>query len=122
MYPIVKQLHVILVITSITLFQFRYWRFHVGQKSPKLIFKIAPHVIDTALLISGISLAVLAHFSPLNTPWLLYKLLLLVGYILLGAIAMKRHGMIQWLSYLLATIFVLTMVLLAMYKSTWPLT
>lgn len=121
MYPIVKQLHVILVITSITLFQFRYWRFQVYKQTPHRFFKVLPHGIDTLLMLSGISLAVMAHISPINSSWLLYKLLLLLAYILLGTLAMKRQGMTQWLSYLLASAVVLYMLLIAYHKTAWPL-
>lgn len=121
MYPIVKQLHVILVITSITLFQFRYWRFQVYKQTPHRFFKVLPHGIDTLLMLSGIGLAVMAHISPINSSWLLYKLLLLLAYILLGTLAMKRQGMTQWLSYLLASAVVLYMLLIAYHKTAWPL-
>lgn len=53
------------------------------------ITKILPHVIDTLLLISGISLAVVHSISPLQTPWLAAKLVAVVAYIGLGIVAFK---------------------------------
>ena len=52
--------------------------------------RIAPHVVDAALLASGVTLAVLIRASPLAQPWLAAKLLALLGYIVLGAIALRR--------------------------------
>jgi len=53
------------------------------------IVKILPHIIDTLLLVSGISLAVISQQNPLIYHWLLAKLMLLLTYILLGSVALK---------------------------------
>lgn len=52
--------------------------------------RIAPHIIDTALLGSAITLAMMLNISPLETPWLLAKIIALLLYITLGTIAIKR--------------------------------
>ena len=52
--------------------------------------RIVPHVIDTALLVLGIWLAWSARFNPLNEPWLMAKIVLLVVYVLLGVWALRR--------------------------------
>ena len=52
--------------------------------------KIAPHIIDTILLVSGISLIIITKQYPLQEPWLLAKLVALVAYIGLGTMALKR--------------------------------
>jgi uncharacterized membrane protein SirB2 len=49
-----------------------------------------PHVVDTLLLISGIWMAVNLRLNPLTTDWLAAKLLALIGYVVLGAIALRR--------------------------------
>ena len=56
----------------------------------KKVLKISPHVNDTLLLASGITLAVLAGFSPMAQPWLATKIVLLIVYIGLGTIVIKR--------------------------------
>jgi uncharacterized membrane protein SirB2 len=53
------------------------------------VAKIAPHVVDTVLLVSAIALAWILRLSPLATPWLLAKIVALVAYIALGMIALK---------------------------------
>ncbi len=51
--------------------------------------KIAPHVVDTLLLVSAIGLALAVRQYPFVHGWLTAKLLALVGYIVLGSIALK---------------------------------
>lgn len=49
-----------------------------------------PHVIDTALLASAVTLAVLSGQYPLAQGWLSAKVLALLLYIVLGTVALKR--------------------------------
>ncbi|MEZ5470165.1 MAG: SirB2 family protein [Marinicella sp.] len=120
MYPILKQIHIILVICSLTFFQFRFWFYRVKQNELSKSFKVAPHVIDTLLFTSGIGLALMTGFSPGNSPWLLYKLMALLFYIVFGVLAMKKSGIMQWLGYLMATTAVAYIIFTATQKSAWP--
>jgi uncharacterized membrane protein SirB2 len=52
--------------------------------------RIAPHAIDTLFLATGIWLAIRIGQYPFVQPWLTAKVLALVGYIILGSIALKR--------------------------------
>lgn len=52
--------------------------------------RIAPHVVDSALLAAGVTMAVIGHISPLAHPWLATKIGALAAYIVLGSIALKR--------------------------------
>jgi uncharacterized membrane protein SirB2 len=63
------------------------------QDSPRLQtkgVKIVPHVVDTLLLLSGIGLVVVLHYSVGSSPWLITKIVALIVYIVLGTIALKR--------------------------------
>jgi len=51
--------------------------------------KTLPHVVDTVLLASAIGLAWMLRLSPLDATWLMAKIVALVAYIVLGAIALK---------------------------------
>ena len=51
---------------------------------------MAPHVNDTLLLAARVGMAVVGGFNPLTTPWLATKLVLLLAYIGLGTLALKR--------------------------------
>ena len=63
------------------------------RRSPMLTrrwVRIAPHVVDTLLLLSGITLVIQYRIYPTEQPWLAAKLLALVIYIVVGSIALKR--------------------------------
>ena len=54
--------------------------------------RIAPHVIDTFLLVFGISLAVSLSLSPLANGWLMAKIVGLIAYIGFGVMAMRASS------------------------------
>lgn len=86
-----KTLHVGLVLLSLAGFSLRGW--WMLRDSPWLrhrATRVLPHMVDTLLLISGAGLAYVTDISPLEHSWLAVKLLALVGYILLGTVALKR--------------------------------
>lgn len=65
--------------------------------------KIAPHIVDTALILSAIALAWQLGISPFTTPWLAAKIVALLLYIAIGMIALKlgktkRIRLIAWLT------------------------
>ena len=78
--------------------------------------KVVPHIVDTALLLSAVTLAIQLSISPLSTPWLMAKIVALLLYILLGTIAIKR-GKIRkirlaaWLSAQLVFIYIVAVAL-----------
>jgi uncharacterized membrane protein SirB2 len=48
-----------------------------------------PHVVDTVLLASALTLAWMARLDPASTPWLAAKVLGLIVYIMLGSLALR---------------------------------
>ena len=52
-------------------------------------FKVAPHIIDTFLLLSAVALMVTIQQYPFVNPWLTEKLLAVLAYIALGVMAFK---------------------------------
>lgn len=90
MYEAFKWVHVGCVIASGTGFVARGALMLID--SPLLaarFVRIAPHVVDTALLASAIAMASLAQLSPLTQPWLAAKFVALLAYIALGALALR---------------------------------
>lgn len=84
-------IHIASAIVSIVGF---VWRWQLALRSSSVLqnkaVKILPHIIDTILLGSGIWLCVLIDEYPFVESWLTAKLILLVVYIGLGTIAIKR--------------------------------
>ena len=65
--------------------------FWMIQESPMLQVKpvkILPHIIDTFLLLSALSLLFVMGFGLLSQGWLVHKIGLLLVYIVLGMIAL----------------------------------
>ena len=87
----IKFVHVSCVLLSYTLFFLRgNWMLRNSAKLQQRWVRIVPHVIDTLLLASAITLAVRLEVSPLDAPWLLSKIVALLLYIALGAVAIRR--------------------------------
>ena len=107
-------------LVSISTFVVRgYWR---RSGSPLLHSKLTgvlPHVVDTALLLSGIGLAVQWAVNPLENSWLMAKLIALVVYIVLGMIALKRGRTLRQrtMAWIVAILVFAYMVAVAFTKS-----
>ncbi len=91
-YAALKALHVGSAVLSITGFTARGVLMLKGSPLLQASFvRIAPHVIDTVLLSSAIALAWLSGQYPIAQAWLTAKVVALLAYIVLGAVAL-RHG------------------------------
>lgn len=90
-YPAIKSAHVALALASGTLFALRGLLraagTEAGNRRPVPLLSVA---IDTGLLVAGVSLIFALKLNPATTPWLAVKLLLLLAYIVLGSLALKR--------------------------------
>lgn len=95
-YLAVKSLHLIAIALSISGFALRgYWMMSQSDKLQHRVVRIAPHVIDTVLLLSGIFLVLMSQMNAFSQPWLLAKFAGLAVYVMLGTIALKRGPTLQ---------------------------
>jgi len=124
-YMALRHLHMGCVAASIVLFTLRgglqlaavNWRRWT-------LLRVVPHVVDSALLLAGISLAVISHQYPGQQAWLTAKIVGLVAYILLGkrALAPATPGAQRPLWFVGALLSVGYIVGVAMTRSpTWRL-
>jgi uncharacterized membrane protein SirB2 len=83
--------------------------------------KISPHIIDTVLLASAITLAINLKISPLEHSWLMAKIIALLVYIGLGMIALHhgRNKTIRASAWLLGLLTFLYIAALALTRSDW---
>lgn len=90
-YPWLLPLHITLVTLSVALFAVRGLGVLAGQAWPMAGWArgLAP-VIDSLLLLAGGTLWWLLQLNPTQHHWLLAKLVLLIVYIVLGTLALKR--------------------------------
>ncbi|MBL4828448.1 MAG: SirB2 family protein [Aliivibrio sp.] len=91
MYAAIKHIHMLTIVLSVGLFIFRY--ILLMSKSSlleKKFLKVAPHVIDTLLLGTGVVLIFLTGFYPFTPAglWLTEKLTCVFAYIALGYVAL----------------------------------
>ena len=90
-YYALKYLHMSCAALSGGLFLLRgCWMLFQPARLQQRWVRVAPHVIDTALLASAVTLAVLSGQYPLAQGWLSAKVLALLLYIVLGTVALKR--------------------------------
>jgi uncharacterized membrane protein SirB2 len=90
-YIVVKYLHMSCAALSGSLFLLRgVWMLRDSRMQQQRWVKVAPHLIDTLLLGSALVMVFWSGQYPFEQPWLTAKVLALVGYIVLGSIALKR--------------------------------
>jgi uncharacterized membrane protein SirB2 len=114
-----KHLHITLAVLSVTLFTLRFvWVLMNSAQLDKKWVKIAPHVIDTLLLVIGVVMAVKLSINPMEQLWLGEKLLAVLAYIFTGYYTLKlaKNNMMRVIGYLGALGWVMLVVRLAMTK------
>ncbi|HSD97507.1 MAG TPA: SirB2 family protein [Sulfuricaulis sp.] len=123
MVLLLKHLHVTCVVLSISGFLLRgVW---MMQESPWLQTKwvrVAPHIIDTILLVSAVLLAIQIQQYPFVQNWLTAKVLALIAYIMVGAVGLKygRTKKIRIAAWLVAIAIFLYIVLVALSHQVLP--
>lgn len=98
-----KDTHMLFILLSVGGFITRIMlvQFKPAWLQPK-IAKIAPHVIDTILLLSGIGLVFQGNWMAGEFGWILTKLVMLCAYIGFGVMAMRSSGIKRWGAFVLA--------------------
>lgn len=90
-YLLLKHLHMSCAALSGALFLLRgLWMLQDSPRLGQRWVRTLPHLIDTALLASAVTLAAWSAQYPLAQPWLTAKVCALLLYIVLGSVALKR--------------------------------
>ncbi len=90
-YLLVKHLHITCAVLSGSFFLLRgVWMLLESDALQRRWVKVVPHVVDTVLLTSALTMVFWSAQYPLVQPWLTAKVLALLAYIVLGTIALKR--------------------------------
>lgn len=83
--------HVFCVVLSGSVFFLRgIWMLQENELLNHKLVRTLPHFIDTALLLSAISLTIQIHQYPFADSWLTVKFVTLIAYISLGMFALRR--------------------------------
>jgi uncharacterized membrane protein SirB2 len=90
-YLVLRHVHIGCAIATIALFVLRGGL--MLSDSPwqrNVVLRYLPHAVDTVLLTTALMLTSVVHQYPFAAGWLTAKVVLLVAYIVLGSIALKR--------------------------------
>ncbi|MDF0533837.1 SirB2 family protein [Shewanella yunxiaonensis] len=89
-YSGIKYFHLLMIGLSVMFLSVRFV-LNLGQSAwmDKRLLKVAPHVIDTLLLLSGVVLCFMIKQYPFVDAWMTEKLGAVVAYIILAMAAMK---------------------------------
>ena len=90
-YLVLRNVHIACAILSITLFVLRGSLMMANSAwQQNVVLRYLPHAVDTILLTSALMLTTVIHQYPFAAGWLTAKVALLIVYIVLGSIALKR--------------------------------
>jgi uncharacterized membrane protein SirB2 len=115
----IKTLHVALAYITVVGFIVRaYWSFAMPDNLQRKWVRIAPHVIDTLLLICGLTLALSLSLN-LASGWLVAKFVGLLAYIGFGVLTLRGTGSRKVVGLLGALLAVTYIFMVAHSKSPW---
>lgn len=90
-YPQIKFVHIACALLSVTLFALRGGLMLAGSSAANAApLRYLSYAIDTTLLTAAFMLMTVLHVYPGAVAWLTVKVILIVVYIVLGAIALRR--------------------------------
>jgi len=114
----IKTIHLIFIFSSFISFTARI---AISVFKPLLlqnkVIKIAPHIIDTILLLSGITLVLQGNWLDGDYGWILSKFILLLGYIGFGVMAMRFKGIKRWIAFIAAVTCFIAIFITAITKN-----
>ncbi|NIF20123.1 SirB2 family protein [Candidatus Pantoea multigeneris] len=121
-YPLIKNLHILTVFITVSLFLLRfYWQRTGSVMLQRRWVRIAPHINDTFLLLTGVLLVLITHFYPFSPQgsWLTEKLIAVIIYIALASVALSRRQRstkTRWVGGVVALLAVMVVIDLAVTK------
>ena len=91
LYLPLRHTHIACAILTVTLFVLRGGLMIADSPWQRnVVLRYLPHAVDTVLLTTALMLTTVIRQYPFATGWLTMKVVLLVLYIVLGSIALKR--------------------------------
>jgi uncharacterized membrane protein SirB2 len=114
-----KAFHIALALLSVSGFVMRVgWSFVAPDINQRKWVRIAPHVIDTFLLVLGLWLA-FNLVGGMMQPWLIAKLTALFVYIGFGVLALRGQGPLRYVGIFGAFIAVGYIFVVAFTRNAW---
>jgi len=119
----IKHIHLTAVTLSLALFCARgIWMLLDSAWLQRRWVQVVPHVVDTVLLASAVTLSVLLQQYPFVHGWLTAKVLALLAYIGLGTVALKRGRSkpVRAAAFVAALLVFAYIVRTALRHNPWP--
>jgi uncharacterized membrane protein SirB2 len=90
-YLPLRHTHIACAILTVTLFALRGGLMLANSPwQQNVVLRYLPHAVDTVLLTTALMLTSVIRQYPFATGWLTMKVVLLVAYVVLGSIALRR--------------------------------
>jgi len=116
----IKHIHMLLVILSFAGLAARVILAEINPHAFKQKWiRMAPHVIDTLLLLSGIALVFIDSWFSVDYVWIIAKFIALLFYIGFGILAIRSQGKIRWFAFTAAVLCFLYIARVAVSKLPW---
>jgi uncharacterized membrane protein SirB2 len=107
-----KAVHVAAVVLSWLMFFVRgLWMIAGSPLLRRRWVRVAPHVNDTVLLAAGVWMALLLRLVPGVPSWLAAKIVALVIYVGVGAVALRRRSVGAWIAAQLVFLYIVAVAL-----------
>ena len=122
-FLLVKTVHIACLSSSYILFFLRgIWSLNGSAIMGQRWTRVVPHMVDTLLIVSAITLAFSLHQYPLVDAWLTAKVIALLLYIGLGFVALKygRSKTVRLSAWIMAQLVFAYIVLVAINHNPWP--
>lgn len=112
----VKSIHIATVVITLILFLFRGGWYWLRPSQPLMLpLRILPHLNDTVLTISGVTMAIMYAYNPFEQLWFMAKIVALLAYIGLGMYAFREKHLygkrlLAWFIALLMFVYIFAVV------------
>lgn len=92
-----KTLHLVLIFSSLASFIGRVMLLQFKPEAlQSKLSRIAPHVLNTLLIISGVALILTGGWLEGDFGWIISKFILLLAYVAFGVMCMHNVGVKRW--------------------------
>ena len=96
----IKMFHLTFVLLSISGF---VGRVILAEMNSAMLeqkwLKIGPHIVNTLLLLTGFMLVFQGSWLSGEYGWIIAKIIVLLGYVGLGTVAIKSQGALRWQAF-----------------------
>jgi uncharacterized membrane protein SirB2 len=111
-FATLKAVHVTTVAASWLMFFVRgLWMLSGSPLLERRWVRVVPHVNDTVLLAAGVWMAALLRQYPGTHGWLTAKVIALVVYVGLGAVALRRRRLSAWIAAQIVFLYIVAVAL-----------